>query len=69
MKLCPCGKPLHYTDPGVEREVAAVVEEKGEFQRVTVNGRTWLVSRHYIALHGLKGSEVASLGFQEVFDA
>lgn len=39
---------------------------KGEFIRVTINRRIFLVQRHYIALHGLKGSEVHRMGFQEI---
>jgi hypothetical protein len=46
-----------------------MIKQLGRETRVKVNGRTWLVDRHYIALHGLKASEVASLGFTEVDDA
>lgn len=65
-EVCHCGKPLHYTDPGVERYVREIVERHGEYVPVTAHGRKWLVSRHYIALHGLKSVEVASLGFKEI---
>lgn len=37
-----------------------------ENTNVTVDGRTWSVPRLYIAVHGLKGSEVSKLGFREV---
>lgn len=64
-KSCHCGKPLHYSDPAVQKQVEDLVEDKGECIEVTVSGITWLVPRHYIALHGLKGDEVATLGFQK----
>jgi hypothetical protein len=65
VELCHCGKPLHYTDPWVEQLVRKFVSELGEYVPTTVGGRTWLVPRHYIALHGVKASEVAGLGFME----
>lgn len=64
--FCPCGKVLHYTDPSIERIVQSMVERLGEFIQVTVNGRVWNVSRHYIALHGLIGKELPNLGFEEI---
>jgi hypothetical protein len=63
---CHCGLPLHYSDPDVRDAVERCIQEKGEFVTVTVCGRSWRVPRHYIALHGLKGAEVASLGFEEI---
>jgi len=68
-EMCHCGRPLHYTDPVIERMVRALIDELGEYIRITVEGRTWLVQRHYIALHGVKGSELPSLGFPEVTNA
>jgi hypothetical protein len=65
-KLCHCGLPLHYTDPEVQQQVEALIQISGEFIDVSVNGETWRVSRHYIALHGLKGADVSKLGFQRV---
>ena len=65
-EMCHCGRPLHYTDPVIERMVRALIRQLGEYIKVTVNGRTWLVQRHYIALHGIKGSELPDLGFQEI---
>jgi hypothetical protein len=64
--LCHCGRPLHYSNPTIQQFVEALIAQKGEYQPVTVSGRTWLVQRHYIALHGLKGGELPSLGFKEV---
>jgi hypothetical protein len=43
-----------------------MVNRLGEFIPITVEGRTWLVQRHYIALHGVVGKEIESLGFKEV---
>ena len=69
-KLCHCGKPLHYTDPEIQRAVEKLIEQLGETVKVTLmddgRERTWRVPRHYIALHGLKGREVAGLGFEEI---
>ncbi len=68
-ELCHCGRPLHYSDPEIRRVVDALVGEYGEYVPVTVTypePRTFLVPRHYIALHGLKGWEVRTLGFEEV---
>ena len=64
-KLCHCGKPLHYQNLGIERMVLKLIDKLGEFTRVTVRGHTWLVPRHYLALHGLNESKIESLGFTE----
>ena len=64
--MCPCGKPLHYTDPMLRLVVEKFIEVCGPNIRVTVGERTWLVPRHYIALHGLKADELPRLGFQEI---
>jgi hypothetical protein len=63
---CHCGKPLHYTDPKVEYLIRAMVKELGATVPVVVEDRTWLVPRHWIALHGLKAEEIATLGFEEI---
>lgn len=66
-ELCHCGQPLHYTDPGIEQTVRQIIAATGsEDIAVTVNGRTWLVQRHYIALHGLKALDLPGLGFPEI---
>ena len=65
-ELCFCGKPLHYSDPKYQRMTEELIADKGEDVVVSVDGRSWNVPRHYIALHGLKGREVASLGFVEI---
>lgn len=65
-ELCHCGKPLHYTDPHARAYVEMMIRLSGECVIVAVDGRSWRVPRHYIALHGLKGSEVPGLGFEEL---
>jgi hypothetical protein len=65
-ETCHCGQPLHYSDAETRRIVEVTVRKFGAFIPVTVGDRTWLVSRHYIALHGIKAGELPSLGFQEV---
>ncbi len=68
-KKCACGKPLHYSDPANQEIVQRYVDELGEYERVSVGGRTWLVPRHFIALHGLKARELPTLGFEEITDS
>lgn len=61
---CACGRPLHYTDPTVRAFVEAVIARQGPTIKVTVlGGRTYLVPRHYLALHGVKAAELPQLGF------
>lgn len=62
---CHCGLPLHYTDPAVETLVRNFIVALGSDRVVTVGTRSWRVPRHYIALHGLKASEIETLGFSE----
>lgn len=64
--MCHCGKPLHYSDANIQRVIEGFVREFGEYLTVTVDGRSFRVPRHYIALHGLKGEEVPRLGFEEI---
>jgi hypothetical protein len=64
--LCHCGKPLHYKNPSIEQRVLKLIDELGEFSQVTARGRTWLVPRHYLALHGLNLSKIEGLGFTEL---
>lgn len=64
--ICHCGKPLHYRSPNVQAQVQRLIDDLGECVRVKAGGRTWLVPRHYIALHGLKGRQIEYLGFEEI---
>ena len=61
IKRCACGLPLHYRDKAKEVEIQTLVDELGEWMPVSVGIDRYLVQRHYIALHGLKGDEVRSL--------
>jgi hypothetical protein len=63
---CACGRPLHYSDPSVQRRVQALVDQLGADIVVTLGDRSWSVQRHYIALHGLKATELPTLGFPMV---
>ena len=67
--MCACGKPLHYSDPFLQRMVQNLIDDLGENIQITVEGRTWLIPRHYLALHGLKAHEIPFLNFTEVKDA
>jgi hypothetical protein len=64
---CSCGQPLHYADPLAEAQVTRLVETLGSHIPITTPDGTWLVSRHYIALHGVSAAELPSLGFQRAF--
>jgi hypothetical protein len=68
---CPCGEPLHYSKPAIRDMVKRFVAELGPTQPITVPGvGAWMVPRHYIALHGVKADEWATiarrLGFEEI---
>jgi hypothetical protein len=67
---CPCGRPLHYSDPTLRFRVEQLIAELGPTVTVTVNNRAWQVPRHYIALHGLIAAQLPALaarfGFTEV---
>jgi hypothetical protein len=63
-KLCACGEPLHYTDPTIEGQVTKLVEDLGETVSIRLGARRWAVPRHYIALHGILGSELPKLALK-----
>ncbi len=63
IRICHCGKPLHYQSPEVQALVEKTIASLGENVVVTVQGRSWVVPRHYIALHGLASDQVSKLGF------
>lgn len=62
--MCHCGQPLHYSDPTIQAQVQALVDQLGEYAVVTSPEGSWKVQRHYIALHGLKAEELPHLGFE-----
>jgi hypothetical protein len=67
---CACGRALHYNDPAVQRLVERMIAHLGPEVRTSLGDRTWLVPRHYIALHGLAGADLPTLalvfGFREL---
>lgn len=69
IEKCHCGLGLHYTDKETFEKVQSLVDQLGSFLDVTVGAHTYRVQRHYIALHGIKGKDVSTLGFKEVSDA
>ncbi len=66
--ICHCGKPLHYSDKSIEDKMNKIIAEKGRYIAVTCHSDmiTYKVDRHYIALHGLKGSELNTSGFEVI---
>lgn len=65
--FCACGRRLHYSDPLNKQRVEELIRKNGEFTEITYlgNGKTYIVQRHYIALHGIKAVDLPSLGFEE----
>jgi hypothetical protein len=64
---CHCGQPLHYSSPAIQRQVERLNAAAGDQDIVvTLNGRSWRVQRHYIALHGIKAVDLPTLGFAEI---
>ncbi len=51
--LCPCGQPLHYSNRRTREFVEDLIADLGPTVRVIIPQGTYLVPRHYIALHGL----------------
>ena len=66
-KRCPCGLPLHYNNPHLEALVEEIINKKGQFALLMVDGREWRIPHHYLALHGKPGLRtIKRLGFEEV---
>lgn len=66
MTLCACGEPLHYSSAENEAKVQYLVDQFGADVKITVGVRSWMVPRHYIALHGIAAQELPTFGFPEV---
>lgn len=67
--LCPCGLPLHYISPRVQRYVEEMIVKHGPTIVVTLEGGgRFDVNRHYIALHGLKAQELESLADRGIIE-
>jgi hypothetical protein len=61
-EMCPCGKPLHYTDEAEKAFVDSMVDSLGLEVEIEVRGvGVFSVNRHYIALHGFKGEDLEEL--------
>jgi hypothetical protein len=58
---CACGRLFHYSDPITQATVETCVHMLGSTIAVTTPSGTWLVPRHYIALHGFSAYELPSL--------
>lgn len=64
---CHCGRPLHYKDPKIKEYMMKMVERGGRMIVIKLmDGKSYRVDRHYIALHGVSGMELDSLGFEEI---
>lgn len=64
--LCHCGKPLYYFCKETEQKMLNLVSKLGEFVNVVIGDKIYKVQRHYIALHGIKGKEMESYGFERI---
>lgn len=69
-ELCACGKPLHYSNPETQRTIQKFIDQLGPTVTIRCFGKALKVPRHFIALHGLRASELPYLaeqyGFEEV---
>ena len=65
---CACGKPLHYVNKDVEKIVRRYAEKLGEMVEVTAPSGTFLVQRHYIALHGVEAKDLNRLAIDGVVE-
>ena len=65
-EFCICGRPLHYTNSILRRQVDEVIKKYGPLATVVVGGKKYLVPRHYISLHGIRGEDISKYGFEEV---
>lgn len=59
--MCGCGQPLHYSNPETQAHVQELINQFGATTVVTTPDGSWRVPRHFIALHGLFGADVAYL--------
>jgi hypothetical protein len=63
---CACGKPLHYQNHELEGLIERMSARFGPEVVVEIGDKSYLVQRHYIALHGLKAKEAESLADQGI---
>lgn len=57
---CPCGE-VHELSAAVRAAYEGVTEGLPPDVTVTLGGRSWVVPRIYIAVHGLKADELPAL--------
>lgn len=66
-ELCYCGKPLHYNSKLIQEYIEYIINKSGEHVKViSPENKTYLVSLHYIALHGIKADLLHTYGFEEI---
>jgi hypothetical protein len=65
---CACGRPLHYNNKDVERIVKRYAEKLGEMVEIAAPSGTFLVQRHYIALHGVGAKDLNRLAIDGVVE-
>lgn len=66
--MCACGQPLHYANPATKAGIEKLIAQLGEHINVFCEGKTYKVPRHFIALHGIKGSELPQLAEKYGFE-
>lgn len=65
---CACGEPLHYSNAETEAQIARLTAELGEYVTVALLDGRYRVQRHYIALHGVTGSQIPRLADEGVVE-
>jgi hypothetical protein len=58
---CACGKPLHYSSPAIQATIQELVDQLGPAVRMHYGQKQYDVQRHFIALHGVRGRDLAAL--------
>lgn len=66
---CPCGQPLHYCDAASEAFMKRQVRALGPTVAITTTDGTWMVPRHFLALHPLRPWELPALAEQFGWEA
>ena len=65
---CACGQPLHYADPEIRKNIEQINSRCGADVSVSLGKRTWIVQRHYLALHKTQVDDLPNLKFPELLD-
>ena len=63
---CPCGKTHRYGTARLHRTMHDLARNHGSEMTVCCGGKTYAVSRHYIAFHGLKADQLPALASKGV---